>query len=331
MTAQASVRLTRETVSYHYDPSLPPQASVPPDTTVVFQTHDARAGVLLDRGAGSLFELPLPTPGKGNPLTGPLQVEGAEPGDALVVTIGQIVLDEAGWCGGHAHVGPLEPGHIPRPLGRVCRVSDDEVCFSDAIALPTEPMIGCIGTAPDGETPLSGLPGRYGGNMDHPTIGPGATVHLPVFTPGGLLYIGDVHACQGDGELSGVALEIGAEVTATVGVRKGAGLRWPWAQTADRIMVMTSAMEFSDARREAVAEMVTALEDQLGLEPAEALALISIAGDLRVGQAFGGMELTLRLEMPASLGLVPAGHQAGRNGPGTPDGAGAQETAGGPA
>lgn len=310
MTGPAGLRLTRDSVSYHYDPSLPPVASVPSGTTVMFQTHDARAGVLLDRGAGSLFELPLPTPGKGNPLTGPLRVEGAEPGDALVVTIDQIVLDEAGWCGGHAHVGPLEPGHIPRPLGRVCQVTGAEIRFSDAIVLPTGPMIGCIGTAPNGEPPLSGLPGRYGGNMDHRTIGPGTTVHLPVFNAGGLLYVGDVHACQGDGELSGVALEIGAEVTATVSVRKGAGLRWPWAQTDDRIMVMTSAVEFSDARREAVAEMLAALEDQLGLEPAEGLALISVAGDLRVGQAFGGMELTLRLEMPASLGLVPAGHHA---------------------
>lgn len=309
MTAPASLRLTRDTVAYHYDSSLPPRASVPPGTTVVFQTHDARAGALLDRGAGSLFELPLPTPGKGNPLTGPLQVEGAEPGDALLVTIDQIVLDEAGWCGGHAHVGPLEPGHIPRPLGRVCRVTDGEVRFSAAVTLPIGPMIGCIGTAPDGESPLSGLPGRYGGNMDHPTIGPGATVHLPVFVPGGLVYIGDVHACQGDGELSGVSLEIGAEVTTTIGINKDAGLRWPWVQTADRIMVVTSALEFSDARREAVAEMLAALEDQLGLEPAEGLALISVAGDLRVGQAFGGMELTLRLEMPASLGLVPAGHR----------------------
>jgi amidase len=310
VTADAGLRLTRDAVAYHYDPSLPPQASVPPGTTVVFQTHDARAGVLLDRGAGSLFELPLPTPGQGNPLTGPLRVEGAEPGDALVVTIDQIVLDEAGWCGGHAHVGPLEPGRIPGPLGRVCRVAGGEVRFSDAITLPAGPMIGCIGTAPEGEPPLSGLPGRYGGNMDHPTIAPGTVVHLPVFAPGGLLYVGDVHARQGDGELSGVALEIGAEVTTTVDVSKGAGLRWPWAQTADRIMVMTSALEFSDARREAVAEMLAALEHQLGLEPAEGLALISVAGDLRVGQAFGGMELTLRLEMPASLGLVPEGEPA---------------------
>ena len=89
MTAPPLVRLTRDTVSYHYDPSLAPRATVPPGATVVFETHDARAGVLLDRGPGTLFELPLPTPGKGNPLTGPLMVDGAEPGDALVVAIDQ--------------------------------------------------------------------------------------------------------------------------------------------------------------------------------------------------------------------------------------------------
>jgi amidase len=319
MTVPAAVRLSRDSVSYRYDPSLPSRAVVSSGATVVFETHDARAGVLLDRAPGSLFELPLPTPGQGNPLTGPLQVEGAEPGDALVVTIDQIVLDEAGWCGGHAHVGPLEPGRIPRPLGRVCSVHDDMVHFSDAIALPTSPMIGCIGTAPEGgDPPLAGLPGRYGGNMDHKTVGPGASVYLPVFVPGGQLYVGDVHACQGDGELSGVALEIGSQVTATVSVRQDAGLRWPWVQAGDRIMVMTTSMKFADARREAVGEMLAALEDQLGLEPAEGLALISVAGDLRVGQAFGGMELTLRLEMPASLGLVPAGHRVSDGGPGNP-------------
>jgi len=313
-------RLSRDVVSYSYDPSLPSRATVSAGSTVVFETHDARAGVLLDRGRGSLFELPRATPGKGNPLTGPVRVEGAEPGDALVVRIDQIVLDDAGWCGGHAHVGPLDPGRIPRPLGRICPTDDNVVRFSDGITLRAAPMIGCIGTAPDAEPPLSGLPGRYGGNMDHKVIGPGSTVYLPVFVPGGMLYIGDVHACQGDGELSGVALEIGAQVTTTIGIRKEAGLQWPWVQAADRIMVMTTAMDFADARRDAVAEMLAALESQLGLEPAEGLALISIAGDLRVGQAFGGMELTLRLEMPASLGLVPAGRQAANRSPSEPAG-----------
>lgn len=309
MSALPGPRLTRDTVSYRYDSSLPPKTVISSGTTVVFETHDARAGALLDRNCGSLFDLPPATPGKGNPLTGPLLVQGAEPGDALAVKIDQIMVDDVGWCGGHAHVGPLEPGRIPHPLGRICPASNDAVEFSAGIVLPAAPMIGCIGTASDGDPPLAGLPGRYGGNMDHKVIGAGTTVYLPVFVPGGLLYIGDVHACQGDGELSGVALEIGAEVTVTVSVLQNAGLHWPWAATPEKIMVMTTAMEFADARRSAVAEMIAALESQLRLEPAEALALISVAGDLRVGQAFGGMELTLRLEMPATLGLSPSGYR----------------------
>jgi amidase len=311
MAARPAVRLTRDVVSYSYDSSLPARATVAPGSTVVFETHDARAGALLDRPPGTLFDLPRATPGRGNPLTGPLFVQEAGVGDALVVTVDDIQLDQAGWCGGHAHVGPLEPGRIPRPRGRICLTEDGGVRFSESILLRAAPMIGCIGTAPGGDPPLSGLPGRYGGNVDQKVIGPGARVHLPVFVPGGQLFVGDVHACQGDGELSGVGLEIGAEVTVTVAVTKDAGLRWPWVETADRVIVMTTALDFADARREAVGEMLSALERQLGLEPAEGLALISVAGDLRVGQAFGGMEMTLRLEMPASLGLRPEGPGAG--------------------
>ena len=128
---------------------------------------------------------------------------------------------------------------------------------------------------------------------------------LPVFTDGGLLYIGDVHATQGDGELSGVGLEIPAEVEVTIDLEKSRKLRWPWAVTADSVAVMTTAMEFNDARREAVEEMTKVLERQLGLETADAVALISITGDLRIGQAYGGMEMTLRLEMPKDLGITP--------------------------
>jgi amidase len=167
-------------------------------------------------------------------------------------------------------------------------------------------MVGCIGTAPDEWAPSSGLPGRFGGNLDHRIVTTGATVHLPVLVPGGLLFIGDVHASQGDGELSGVAVEIGAEVTVTVDLHKGARLSWPWVEFEDVIAVVTTAMEFTDARTEAVEAMLDVLESQLGMRPAEALALLSAVGDLRIGQAFGGMEMTLRLELPKSLGLHPA-------------------------
>ena len=297
--------ISRDAVGYWYTSEKAPRLIVEPGATVRFDTWDARAGALLDRAAGKPFELPRPTPGRGNPLTGPLAIRGAEPGDALLVKIEGIECISPGWCGGHAHVGPLPPGRIPRPRGRVCTHDGEFVHFAEDVQLPLSPMVGCIGTAVPDDPPNAGLPGRNGGNLDHPVVAAGAVVHLPVFVEGALLYIGDVHAAQGDGELSGIGLEIPAEVTVTVDIDRGRGLRWPWVVNEERVIVMTSALDFADARREAVDQIVRVLETQLGYEPADALGLISVAGDLRIGQAFGGMEMTLRLEMPSSLGIVP--------------------------
>ena len=298
--------IRRDVVGYSYTSGLAPRLTVEAGATVRFETWDARAGALLDREAGRPFELPRPTPGRGNPLTGPLAIRGAEPGDALLVTIDDIECISPGWCGGHAHVGPLPRGRIPNPLGRVCPHDGEFVHFDQDVQLPLSPMIGCIGTAVPDDPPNAGLPGRHGGNLDHPVVAVGAVVHLPVFADGALLYIGDVHATQGDGELSGIGLEIPADVVVTVDVDRGRNLVWPWLVTEDRVTVMTAAMEFGDARREAVEAVVRVLETQMGYEPADALALISVIGNLRIGQAFGGMEMTLRLEMPRSLGIVPA-------------------------
>lgn len=298
--------LSRDVFGYSYTADLAPRLTVEPGATVLFETWDARAGALLGRHAGTPFDLPPAVPGRGNPLTGPLGVVGVAPGDALLVTIDDIACISPGWCGAHAHVGPLPEGRVPRSLGRVCPHDGEFVHFSDDVKLPLSPMIGCIGTGMVDDPPNSGLPGIHGGNLDHPVVTTGAVVYLPVFADDGLLYIGDVHAVQGDGELSGVGLEIPADVTVTVDVGRGRGLQWPWLVNKDRVIVMTTAMEFREARQQAVEAMVRVLETQLGYEPADAVALISVIGDLRIGQAFADMEMTLRLEMPRSLGIEPA-------------------------
>jgi amidase len=239
-------------------------------------------------------------------LTGPIAVEGAQPGDTLTVTIVTIDLEPAGWAGGHAHVNPLSPGRVPRPIGRRVAVDDGMVRFSERFSLPARPMVGCIGTAPADGAPASGHVGRFGGNLDQPIVAPGATVRLPVQVDGGLLYLGDVHAVQGDGELSGVGLEIAATVTVRVGLERGGAPAWPWVTWSDRAAVITADEDFTVARREAVETMVTAFERSFGMEPAEALALLSIAGDMRMGQTMGRGPMTLRLEVPAWDGLVAA-------------------------
>ena len=301
--------LLRTQIVYAYDPDLAPLLTIDPGTTVVVQTHDARAGALDDREPGTIFELPKP-PAQGNPITGPIAVRGAQPGDALVVTVVAIDVEPAGWAGGHAHVNPLAPGRVPRPLGRRVAIRDGRVHFSDRFVLPLRPMIGCLGVAPalaSGETaPTSGQMGRYGGNMDQPVVAAGSVVHLPVGVPQALLYVGDIHACQGDGELSGVGLEIAATVTLRVDLLPGRAPSWPWALWADRIAVMVSDEDFTTARREACEAAVTALERSFGIEAAEAMALLSVAGDMRMGQAMGRGDMTLRLELPRFPGLAPA-------------------------
>ena len=302
-------RLDRDPLRYAYDPAVPPRLEVHPGSEVVVETHDARAGRLDDRAPGTLFELPRP-PEQGNPLTGPIAVAGARPGDAVVVTILDISVESAGWAGGHAHVNPLAPGRVPRPLGRRVAIDGQLVRFSDRFTLPLRPMIGCLGTAPSPAEgigpPSSGAVGRYGGNMDQPVVGIGAVVHLPVAVAGALLYVGDVHACQGDGELSGVGLEIAATVRLRIDLVAGASPAWPWVSFDDRLAVLVADEDFTVARREACEAMVTALERSFGLEPAEAMALLSVAGDMRMGQTMGRGPMTLRLEVPGWPGLVPA-------------------------
>jgi amidase len=298
-------RIARDCIGYTYDPTAEPVLTVGPGSTLVFETQDARGGSMFVNPPGQLVDLPCPTPGRGNPVTGPLAIDGARPGDALVVDVLEIRTISPGWCGGHAHVHPLSDGRIPRARGRVCNVAEGQVHFSARIHLPEQPMIGCIATAPAGEPINCGKPARCGGNLDHKVIGVGARVYLPVSHAGGLLWIGDVHAQQGDGELSGTAVEIAADVTVRVDIIPDLKLGWPWVETDDRLMSISASLDFAEARREAVESMMGVLEHQLGLEPAEALALISAIGDLRIGQAFGGMEMTLRLEMPRSLGIRP--------------------------
>ena len=298
------MRLSR--VSAAFDARAAAEHTIEPGQRAVFETRDARDGALLQHAPGRSFDLPRPTPGLSNPLTGPLVIAGAVPGDRLVVDVEEIELLPLGWCGAHAHVGPLPPGRVDRPLCRVCEIDDHGVNFGDGIRVGLTPMVGCLGVAPEGPASGSAAASRHGGNLDHRPLGAGARVHLPVFVESALLWLGDVHAAQGDGELSGVALECPARVRVRVELQRGDAPSWPWIETSDRVMVLTSGASFEEARHHAVEAATAALESQLGLAAAEAMALLSVAGDLRVGQAFGGPELTLRLELPANLGVRPA-------------------------
>jgi len=322
----AAHHIGAEHTGYHYDAGLPPVLTIDSGDVVEFETLDARAGALFDRPVGSLFELPRPTGGKSNPITGPVAIRDAEPGDALAIEIQAIDTVNPGWIGGHAYVNPLGPGRIPRALGRICDVSDGIVHFSERISFAAVPMLGCVGTAVPADEPIhAGYAGRHGGNLDHKVVQAGTTLYLPVFVPGALLYIGDAHAAQGDGELSGTAVEIGTHTRVRIRLIRGANLAWPWLETPDRWIVMTADNDFFVARRDAVEAGISLLERDLGMEPAEALALLAGAGDLRIGQSMGGaIPMTIRLEIPKWEGLDPvrAGHATAHQGTRPTGGAG---------
>lgn len=301
--------ISRDRSHPYYDATVPPAAEIEPGTTVVVDTHDARSGVLLDRPTAQPFTLPRPTPGAGNPVTGPVFVRGARPGDGLVVDVLRIDCDPVGWCGAHAHVGPVPTGRVPEPIGRTCRITPGHVEFATDIVLPLRPMIGCLGTAPVTSSGAH-LAGPHGGNMDQPIVRPGVTVLLPVYVVGALLSLGDVHASQGDGELSGVGLEVPAAVEVRIGLEPAAAPRWPWVLTPDVVAVLTVASTFEQAASIAVDEAMQLLESSRGLAPGDALALLSVCANLRVGGAWGGPQVTTRLELPRSLGVAPAGLRA---------------------
>ncbi|WP_442922887.1 acetamidase/formamidase family protein [Microbacterium sp. CH1] len=143
--------------------------------------------------------------------------------------------------------------------------------------------------------------------MDQAIVCAGTSVLLPVAVEGALLSLGDVHACQGDGELSGIGLEIPATVTIRVTVVPAGAPDWPWIRTDKVVAVMVAAETFEVAASILVQQALALLEESRSLAPAEALALVSVSSDMRIGAAWGGPQVTVRLEIPAQLGVAPEG------------------------
>jgi len=231
---------------------------------------------------------------------GPFWIEGAEPGDTLVVKIVRLRLNRdtavsfvrpAG-LSALATDGRLRLLNDPLPTRRfVWRIDrarqvgilDLPNSASKRIEIPLNPMLGRIAVAPAGDEAFGGLwPGNFGGNMDASDIREGTTVHLPVFHAGAHFYFGDVHAAQGDGEVCGSGLETTADVTFQFDLVKGRAIAWPRAEDADSIMVVGSARPLIDAFRIAHVELIEWLVAEYGFEKMEAYQVVSQAGTARV-------------------------------------------------
>jgi acetamidase/formamidase len=247
---------------------------------------------------GDYYDLEKAGPWPGE--VGPFYIEGAAPGDTLVVRILKLTPNRD-----HA-ISNVTPGGIsgvaadsrtrmlndPLPARRfvwrldrqrMVGILDLPNSASRRIEVPLRPMLGRVAVAPAGEEAWGGLwPGDFGGNMDASDVAEGTTVYLPVFHPGALFYFGDFHALQGDGEIVGSGLESTADVTFQFDVIKGQRIRWPRLEDRDHIMVAGSVRPLIDALRIAYVELIEWLIADYGFEKMEAYQVVSQVGIVRV-------------------------------------------------
>lgn len=277
---------------YHYTigPYADPVLHVRPGDTVVVETHDAFEGKIVSEDTKPSEVLKVPFL---NPQSGPIYVEGAEKGDALAVKIHSIrprgpqprgTTCLVPYFGGLTSTDKTATLQDPLPeIVRKVRVTEEYVEWNDRITLPYEPFIGTIGTAPEIEAINSLTPGSHGGNMDLPDVSPGSTLYLPVRTEGALLYLGDAHAVQGDGEVCGVAIEFATTITMTLDLVKGWTLSWPRLENDEFIMSIGSARPLEDAARIAYADLVQWMVSSYGFDRWDAYLLLSQIGKVRLG------------------------------------------------
>lgn len=277
--AGSTYRLRREQIVYSLDKAHPPVLTVESGAVVVLETYDARTGTI----TSNEHLLDHPHPIGGNPATGPIDIVGAQPGDSLAVEILDIRLADEGFIAVKAGIGLLAE-RAGRFVTRMTPIRDGYVHYNERIRLPVRPMIGVIGTAPARAGISTGDPGAHGGNMDNRYITTGATVHLPVAVPGARFALGDIHATMGDGEITMLGLEICAEVTVRIHLRKGEICYRPWIETDEAWITTGDHLDPVTAMRISVEGMVALLQDKLGVGFDDAYMLLSAQGDVNICQ-----------------------------------------------
>jgi amidase len=266
---------------YEFSRHNEPRLRIRSGETIVVESEDAFSGQIRtndDRRDKS--KKPY-----GNPQTGPIWVEGAEPGDSLAVKI-ESIEPLIGQCATRTS----DPKQLAEWLGidcphgtHVCAIKDGKIHWSDKLTIPYQPMLGCIGTAPDTGVPTTFPAGPHGGNMDIVEVCPGNTIHLPVFVAGAFLYLGDAHAAMGHGELSASGLEMPARSTVTVTLVKGKKIPGPRIESPSEIMTVVSGCPMERACAEGFARLILWMEADYGWDRWRAYDLLTHVARISVG------------------------------------------------
>jgi len=260
----------------------------------------------------------------GNPETGPFYIETAAPGDTLVVHFTRIRLNRDYAISDDGIVGRALDSDLAvktkdlfksvrwhLDLQRGVATSEKPGDHLKPFTVPVRPMLGCVATAVGiaDAPPRTGDSGRWGGNMDFNEIVEGATVYLPVNMPGALLYVGDGHAAQGDGELNGDALETSMDVEFTVDILPGKRVPGPRVESATHIIAMGLAGSLDDAFRQATSNMAAWLTEKYALTPSEVAQVLGTSAEYKVSEVAdrnAGMVLMLRKDRLQTLPPAPA-------------------------
>ena len=282
--------LQPDAFAYAWDNAIEPALEIESGETILLHVRDA-SDEQIDPGSTVNAVTALDFE-KVNPVSGPVYVKGAEPGDTLAVELLEFQPPSWGWTAIIPGFGLLTE-EFPDPWLRISQVEDGVVRFSDRVTLPFRPFPGTLGVAPEEPGPHSIVPpSRWGGNMDTKHLNPGTTLYLPVGVPGALFSLGDTHAAQGDGEVCGTAIETAMDVVLRLSVRKDIGVDAPQydvpagaiaehERSAYHVCTGVGA-DLMECARDAVRATIGWLGEHQGLDREEAYAVASVACDLRI-------------------------------------------------
>lgn len=302
LTAPATLAQSGNTVTYHATIDTVKYVYGPAEPVAHLKPGD-----ILDTNTLDCFGNALRKPGdtlsmsKGdNPLTGPFYIDGAQPGDTLVVKILDLEVD------GNQGIGAFAPGfgalnetnytpmiHPPLPekiwfypINHADQTATFKALDSDfSVKIPLHPFFGCIGVAPaNGESRSSVVPAEFGGNMDAPEASAGNTLYLPVNVAGALLYMGDGHGAMGDGEVAGTAIEVPLHARIEVNLLKGQKISWPRFENDRAIMTVGAYRPLDDSLRIAFTELVAWIHNDYGLSETDAYELLSQAAKIHLDE-----------------------------------------------
>jgi acetamidase/formamidase len=304
--------LDASSVHYEWNNSLPPRLSIEPGETVVFDTRDAADGYYSPRSTSA--DAAARGPFRGHPLTGPVRVEGARPGDVLVVDILEVrPAATFGWTAIRPGRGLLPESDFAKAFLQIWDLTDGTHARMDhGIAVPIEAFPGVMGTALDEPGGHSTMPPRKnGGNMDVKQLTSGSTLYLPVWVDGALFSTGDAHAAQGDGEVCVTAVEMSARVTARFDLQRGRAQPEPTLRTRGPLAAGTNRGPFFAttahgpdlfaAAQQAIRYMIDHLVRERGLSPEQAYVLCSVAVDLKISEIVDAPNWIVSAFLPDSI------------------------------